>query len=138
VGGDRPADRRAPLEHGGVDRENDTYAARHRVEPPGRGDPSAALLVRGDVLGVLTLYGGLRPPPPRRTLLDLLVNLAAHALYQEVQARTLTQQQAELATFIDVGQDISASFDLDEVLRCIVRQATPAHARQSVLLDACG
>ena len=96
------------------------------------------LLVRGDVLGVLALCGGLRPPPPRRALLEFLVNLAAHALHQEVQARALTQQQAELATLIDVGQDISASFDLDEVLRRIVRQATRLMRAKVCSFDAGG
>jgi len=61
------------------------------------------LLVRGDVLGVLALCGGVRPPQPRRMLLEILVNLAAHALHQEGQARALAQQRAELATLIDVG-----------------------------------
>jgi len=82
------------------------------------------LLARGDVLGVLALCGGVRPPQPRRMLLEILVNLAAHALHQAVQARALEQQRAELATLIDVGQDISASLDLDEVLPRVVRQAT--------------
>ena len=71
-------------------------------------------------------------------LLKILVNLAAHALHQEVQARALAQQQAELATLIDVGQDISASLDLDEVLQRICTPGRPAHARQSMLLDARG
>ena len=82
------------------------------------------LLVRGDVLGVLALCGAGQPPQPRKMLLEILVNLAAHMVYLEVRARTLEQQRAELTTLIDVGQDISASLDLDEVLQRVVRQAT--------------
>ena len=82
------------------------------------------LLVRGDVLGVLALCGSVQPPQPRKMLLEILANLAAHMLHLDVRSRTLEQQRAELATLIDVGQDISASLDLDEVLQRVVRQAT--------------
>jgi signal transduction histidine kinase len=81
------------------------------------------LLVRGDVIGVLTLHDGVQLPSPRRRFLEILVNLAAHTLHQETQARALAQQRAEAATLIDVGQDISASLNLDEVLQRVVRQA---------------
>ncbi len=81
------------------------------------------LLVRGDVIGVLTLYGGVQLPSSRRRFLEILVNLAAHTLHQETQARVRAQQRAEAATLIDVGQDISASLNLDEVLQRVVRQA---------------
>lgn len=93
------------------------------------------LLVRGNVVGVLVLRAGLQPPQPRRTLLDILVNLAAHTLHQDAQARALAQQRAELTTLIEVGQDISASLDLDEVLQRIVRQAARLmHAKVCSLL----
>lgn len=81
------------------------------------------LLVRGDVLGVLALYSDAQPQP-RKMLLEILANLAAHMLHLEIRSRALEQQRAELATLIDVGQDISASLDLDEVLQRVVRQAT--------------
>src|SRR5215467_9830387 len=53
------------------------------------------LLVRGDVLGVLALYGSPQAQQARRTLLETLVNLAAHTLHQEVRAHALDQQRAE-------------------------------------------
>ena len=55
--------------------------------------------------------------------MEILVNLAAHTLHQETQARALAQQRAEAATLIDVGQDLSTSLNLDEVLQRVVRQA---------------
>jgi signal transduction histidine kinase len=81
------------------------------------------LLARGDVLGVLTLAGEVNRLTPQGSWLETLANLAAHTLHQEARSRDLIRQQAELATLIDVGQDISASLDLDEVLKRVVRQA---------------
>ena len=102
-----------------------TTDAPSTAAPPPQGEAPLVLplLVRGDVLGVLTLHGGVQLPSPRSRFLEILVNLAAHTLHQETQARALAQQRAEAATLIDVGQDLSTSLNLDEVLQRVVRQA---------------
>jgi signal transduction histidine kinase len=84
------------------------------------------LLARGNVLGALALQD--QQDVCRHTSqtfwLETLANLAAHALQYAALARDLLRQQEELRTLIEVGQDLSASLELDEVLRRVVRQAT--------------
>lgn len=83
------------------------------------------LLARGDVLGVLAV----RSPSdewmqaPKDPFLETLANLAAYTLHNTALARDLARQKAALGTLIEVGQDIAASLELDEVLRRVVRQA---------------
>jgi len=84
------------------------------------------LLARGNVLGVLALQ---EPQPLWRQVapafcLETLANLAAHALQHAALVHDLFRQREERCTLIEVGQDIGASLDLDEVLRRVVRQAT--------------
>ncbi|MBI3327755.1 MAG: GAF domain-containing protein, partial [Nitrospinae bacterium] len=84
------------------------------------------LLARGDVLGVLVLQGLPEKwaRAPHGVFLEILGNLAAHALHNAAYSRDLSRRKEELSTLIEVGQDIAASLDLDEVLRRVVRQAT--------------
>jgi signal transduction histidine kinase len=83
------------------------------------------LLARGDVLGVLALWGPSDEwmQAPRSAFLETLANLAAHALHHATLTGDLVRRKAELGTLIEVGQDIAASLELDEVLRRVVRQA---------------
>src|SRR5882672_1340334 len=84
------------------------------------------LLARGNVLGVLALqdHQDLWKQASQAFCLETLANLAAHALQYAALARDLLRQQEELRTLLEVGQDISASLELEEVLRRVVRQAT--------------
>lgn len=82
------------------------------------------LLAHGDVLGILALQGGKRPHKTDKMVLETLAHLAAHAVYQDERGRDFAQHRAELTTLIEVGQDVSASLEPDEVLKRIVRQAT--------------
>jgi signal transduction histidine kinase len=84
------------------------------------------LLARGHVLGMLML----RDVPeqqeslPWQPFLDMLVDLAAHTLHNNALYDDLLRQKQELCTLIELGRDITASLDLDEVLRRVVRHAT--------------
>jgi signal transduction histidine kinase len=83
------------------------------------------LLARGDVLGILTL-GELSEAwskPDREPFLEALADMAAHALHNGTLDRDLLRQKEELCTLIEVSRDITASLDLDEVLRRVVRHA---------------
>ncbi|MGE3540042.1 MAG: GAF domain-containing protein [Candidatus Tectimicrobiota bacterium] len=82
------------------------------------------LLAYGDVLGVLAMHGGKRPLKAEKMVLETLAHLAAHVVHQADRARDLEQHRAELTTLIEVGQDVSASLEPDEVLKRVVRQAT--------------
>jgi signal transduction histidine kinase len=83
------------------------------------------LLARGDVLGVLTLYdlSETWARHDQEPFLEALAHLAAHALHNDLLYRDLLRQKDELCTLIEVSRDISASLDLDEVLRRVVRHA---------------
>jgi two-component system, NtrC family, sensor histidine kinase HydH len=83
------------------------------------------LLARGDVLGVLTLYdlSETWAQHDQEPFLEALAHLAAHALHNDLLYRDLLRQKDELCTLIEVSRDISASLDLDEVLRRVVRHA---------------
>ena len=84
------------------------------------------LLARGDVLGMLLLreLPEQQVPLPCQPLLDTLASLAAHTLHNSTLYDDLLRQKQELCTLIEVGRDITASLDLDEVLRRVVRHAT--------------
>lgn len=99
------------------------------------------LLAHGDVLGVLTLHGGKRLQKIDKMILETLAHLAAHVVHQAERLRDLEQHRAELTTLIDVGQDVSASLEPDEVLKRVVRQATRlmrAKVGSLMLVDADG
>lgn len=83
------------------------------------------LLARGDVLGVLTLYdlSETWAQHDQEPFLEALAHLAAHALHNDLLYRDLLRQKDELCTLIEVSRDITASLDLDEVLRRVVRHA---------------
>lgn len=83
------------------------------------------LLARGDVLGVLTLYdlSETWAKHDQEPFLEALAHLAAHALHNDLLYRDLLRQKDELCTLIEVSRDITASLDLDEVLRRVVRYA---------------
>jgi signal transduction histidine kinase len=83
------------------------------------------LLARGDVLGVLTLreLSEVWTKQDREPFLEALANLAAHALHNEALDRDLLRQKEELCTLTEVSCDITASLDLDEVFRRVVRHA---------------
>lgn len=83
------------------------------------------LLARGDVLGVLALRGLTDEwmQPPKRAFLETVADIAAHALYHAACARDLDRQKQALRTLIEVGQEIAASLEPDEVLRRVTRQA---------------
>lgn len=83
------------------------------------------LLARGDVLGVLTLYdlSETWAKHDQEPFLEALAHLAAHALHNDLLYRDLLRQKDELCTLIEVSRDITASLDLDEVLRRVVRHA---------------
>src|SRR5262245_47201368 len=84
------------------------------------------LLARGDVLGVLRLSALPQSwgQPDQEPFLEALAHLAAHALHNDLLYRDLLRQKDELYTLIEVSRDITASLDLDEVLRRVVRHAT--------------
>lgn len=100
------------------------------------------LLAQGDVLGVLLLEGlpsQWTCAPQTGVFLETLAGLAAHALQNAALQRDLVQQREELRTLVDVGQDIAASLELDEVLKRVVRQAARlmrAKACSLMLIDA--
>jgi signal transduction histidine kinase len=83
------------------------------------------LLARGDVLGVLTLYDLSETWAQHdwEPFLEALAHLAAHALHNDLLYRDLLRQKDELCTLIEVSRDITASLDLDEVLKRVVRHA---------------
>jgi signal transduction histidine kinase len=83
------------------------------------------LLARGDVLGVLSLreLSEVWTKHDRELFLEALANLAAHALHNEALDRDLLRQKEELCTLTEVSCDITASLDLDEVFRRVVRHA---------------
>jgi GAF domain-containing protein len=83
------------------------------------------LLARGDVLGLLALWDvpARWAQPHDEPLLAALADLAAHTLHNASLYRDLLRQKEALCTLIEVGRDITASLDLDEVLRRVVRQA---------------
>ncbi|MGH8068954.1 MAG: GAF domain-containing protein [Candidatus Entotheonellia bacterium] len=83
------------------------------------------LLARGDVLGILTLrdLSEVWTKQDREPFLEALANLAAHALHNDALDRDLLRQKEELCTLIEVSCDITASLDLDEVFRRVVRHA---------------
>ncbi|HXH08369.1 MAG TPA: GAF domain-containing protein [Alphaproteobacteria bacterium] len=87
--------------------------------------PLLPLLARGDVLGVLALRGLADEwmQPPKRTFLETLADIGAHALHHAISARDLDRQKQVLHTLIEVGQEIAASLEPDEVLRRVTRQA---------------
>ncbi len=83
------------------------------------------LFARGDVLGVLALRGLADEwmQPPKRAFLETLADIGAHALHHAACARDLDRQKQVLRTLIEVGQEIAASLEPDEVLRRVTRQA---------------
>jgi signal transduction histidine kinase len=83
------------------------------------------LLARGDVLGVLTLYDLSESWAQQdyEPFMEALAHLAAHALHNDILYRDLRRQRDELCTLIEVSRDITASLDLDEVLKRVVRHA---------------
>jgi GAF domain-containing protein len=83
------------------------------------------LLARGDVLGILTL-GELSEAwatHNQETFLEALANFAAHALHHDALCQELLRQKEERSTLIEVSCDITASLDLDEVFKRVVRHA---------------
>jgi signal transduction histidine kinase len=83
------------------------------------------LLARGDVLGVLALQGLADEwmQPPKGAFLETLADIGAHALHHAAFARDLDRQKQALGTLIEVGQEIAASLEPDEVLWRVTRQA---------------
>ena len=86
------------------------------------------MLARGDVLGILTLrdLSEVWAKHDRAPFLEALANLAAHALHNDSLYRDLLRQKAELCTLIEVSSDITASLDLDEVFKRVVRNTDQA------------
>jgi hypothetical protein len=77
----------------------------------------------------------------RAPFLEALAHLAAHALHDDSLYRDLLRQQEELCTLIEVSRDITASLDLDEVSRRVVRHAARllrAQAAALMLVDDTG
>jgi signal transduction histidine kinase len=83
------------------------------------------LLARGDVLGILTLQelSAVWAEDERQPFLEALAHLAAHALHNDSLYRNLLRQKEELCTLIEISGDITASLDLEEVFKRVVRQA---------------
>jgi signal transduction histidine kinase len=83
------------------------------------------LLARGDVLGILTLQelSEVWAKRDREPFLEALAHLTAHALHNDSLYRDLLRQKEELCALIEVSCDITASLDLDEVLKRAVRHA---------------
>jgi signal transduction histidine kinase len=101
------------------------------------------LLARGDVLGILTLrdLSEVWAKHDRAPFLEALANLAAHALHNDSLYRDLLRQKEELCTLIEVSRDITASLDLDEVFKRVVRHAARllrAQAAGLMLVDDSG
>jgi signal transduction histidine kinase len=111
------------------------------------GDPpftlGIPLLARGDVLGILTLQelSEVWGKDDRQPFLEALAHLAAHALHNDSLYRDLLRQKEELCTLIEVSGDITASLDLDEVFKRVVRHAARllrVHAAALMLVDDSG
>jgi transcriptional regulator with GAF, ATPase, and Fis domain len=101
------------------------------------------LMARGDVLGILTLrdLSEVWAKHDRAPFLEALANLAAHALHNDSLYRDLLRQKEELCTLIEVSSDITASLDLDEVFKRVVRHAARllrAQAAALMLVDDTG
>jgi signal transduction histidine kinase len=101
------------------------------------------LLARGDVLGILTLWGLSESwaRHDQEPILETLANIAAHALHNDSLYRDLLRQKAELCTLIEISRDIAASLDLDEVLGRVVRDAVRllrVQASSLMLVDDAG
>ena len=101
------------------------------------------MLARGDVLGILTLQelSEVWAEDDRQPFLEALAHLAAHALHNDSLYRDLLRQKEELCTLIEVSGDITASLDLDEVFKRVVRHATRllrVHAAALMLVDDSG
>jgi GAF domain-containing protein len=101
------------------------------------------LLARGDVLGLLALWDVPAgwTQPHGEPFLAALADLAAHTLHNASLYRDLLRQREELCALIEVGRDITASLDLDEVLRRVVRQSARllhVQATSLMLLDDAG
>jgi signal transduction histidine kinase len=101
------------------------------------------LLARGDVLGILTLQElpEVWANDDRQPFLEALAHLAAHALHNDSLYRDLLRQKEEICTLIEVSGDISASLDLDEVFKRVVRHASRllrVHAAALMLVDDSG
>jgi two-component system, NtrC family, sensor histidine kinase HydH len=101
------------------------------------------LLARGDVLGILTLrdLSEVWTKHDRAPFLEALADLAAHALHNDSLYRDLLRQKGELCTLIEVSSDITASLDLDEVFKRVVRHAARllrAHTAALMLVDDAG
>jgi signal transduction histidine kinase len=101
------------------------------------------LLARGDVLGILTLQeiSEVWAKDERQPFLEALAHLAAHALHNDSLYRDLLRQKEELCTLIEVSGDITASLDLDEVFKRVVRHAARllrVHAAALMLVDDSG
>jgi signal transduction histidine kinase len=101
------------------------------------------LLARGDVLGILTLQeiSEVWAKDDRQPFLEALAHLAAHALHNDSLYRDLLRQKEELCTLIEVSGDITASLDLDEVFKRVVRHAARllrVHAAALMLVDDSG
>jgi signal transduction histidine kinase len=101
------------------------------------------LLARGDVLGILTLrhLSEAWTKPDHAAFLETLAHLAAHALHNDSLYRDLLRQKEELCTLIEVSSDITASLDLDEVFKRVVRHAARllrAYTAALMLVDDTG
>jgi signal transduction histidine kinase len=101
------------------------------------------LLARGDVLGILMLrdLSEVWAKHDRAPFLEALANLAADALRTDSLYRDLLRQKEELCTLIEVSSDITASLDLDEVFKRVVRHAARllrAQAAALMLVDDTG
>jgi signal transduction histidine kinase len=94
------------------------------------------LLARGDVLGILTLrdLSAGWAHHERVPFLEALADLAAHALHNDSLYRDLLRQKEELCTLIEVSSDITASLDLEEVFKRVVRQAVRLLRAQAAAL----
>jgi two-component system sensor histidine kinase HydH len=119
--------------------------AGHEAQPPVADAITLALplLARGDVLGLLALWGvpGIWARPHCEPFLEALADVSAHALHNASLYRDLLRQKKELYTLVEVGRDIAASLDLDEVLRRVVRHAARllhVQASSLMLVDEAG
>jgi GAF domain len=101
------------------------------------------LLARGDVLGILMLQdlSEIWAKHDRARFLEALADLAAHALRNDSLYRDLLRQKEELCTLIEASSDITASLDLDEAYKRVVRHAARllrAQAAALMLVDDAG
>jgi GAF domain-containing protein len=113
------------IREGKVVRVRSMRAASGHTPGDGQVTLGIPLLARGDVLGILTLreLSERWAKHDRAPFLEALANLAAHALHNDSVYRDLLRQQEELCTLIEVSCDITASLDLEEVFKRVVRQA---------------